>query len=216
MNSLTKLIQIYVYRLVILLMLSLLVAGCSSSSDSDVDPDADTGDITDTDDTDDTDDIDDTDALCDGDSRNDTWTDNCALQKDGLYGNSSYTKGVQRVVFCLGINPGNSASIEAFSDGLFGPNTEAAIMEFQENQQLVADGIVGPQTWGGLQDVLDLPQDFDVDYISYSVQGNGCGTEIQFYQLADQPDEVPFSWKMARTPDSPEMIQFSINGPDED
>ncbi|MEL6382144.1 MAG: peptidoglycan-binding protein [Cyanobacteria bacterium J06626_18] len=35
-------------------------------------------------------------------------------------------------------------------DGVFGPGTETAVMEFQESVQLVDDGVVGPATWGAL------------------------------------------------------------------
>ncbi len=36
-------------------------------------------------------------------------------------------------------------------DGVFGPTTQQAVAQFQRGQGLVADGIVGPQTWARLQ-----------------------------------------------------------------
>ena len=35
-------------------------------------------------------------------------------------------------------------------DGIFGPNTEACVRNFQQNENLSADGIVGKQTWTAL------------------------------------------------------------------
>lgn len=33
------------------------------------------------------------------------------------------------------------------ADGKFGPNTEAALIKWQTNHELVADGVAGPKTW---------------------------------------------------------------------
>jgi peptidoglycan hydrolase-like protein with peptidoglycan-binding domain len=42
------------------------------------------------------------------------------------------------------------------ADGLFDSETEAAVKTFQQQQQLVVDGIVGDQTWRGLLPILQL------------------------------------------------------------
>ena len=42
-------------------------------------------------------------------------------------------------------------------DGAFGPETEKAVIRFQDNHNLENDGIVGPATWAKLAEVYDLP-----------------------------------------------------------
>lgn len=42
-------------------------------------------------------------------------------------------------------------------DGIFGPRTKAAVAAFQSTRGLLADGIVGPQTWDALMRVEPLP-----------------------------------------------------------
>ena len=37
------------------------------------------------------------------------------------------------------------------ADGIYGPNTRAAVVAFQQNNGLAVDGIVGPSTWAALQ-----------------------------------------------------------------
>jgi len=47
---------------------------------------------------------------------------------------------LQRILTSLGYNPGPI-------DGIFGPRTRSAVIEFQMDNGLVPDGIVGPRTY---------------------------------------------------------------------
>lgn len=42
-------------------------------------------------------------------------------------------------------------------DGIFGPNTEQAVKDFQAGAGLTVDGIVGPHTWNTLPDGAPMP-----------------------------------------------------------
>lgn len=42
------------------------------------------------------------------------------------------------------------SKLNLIADGIFGPLTEEAVMEFQESNGLTVDGIVGPKTWAKL------------------------------------------------------------------
>ncbi len=50
---------------------------------------------------------------------------------------------LQRLLTDFGYDPGAI-------DGEFGPNTEAAVKQFQDDFLLASDGVVGPETWGWL------------------------------------------------------------------
>ncbi|MBO0961432.1 peptidoglycan-binding protein [Neobacillus sp. MM2021_6] len=54
-----------------------------------------------------------------------------------LIKNGSRGKDVERIQRAVGVNP----------DGIFGPNTKAAVKAYQSRHGLVSDGIVGPATW---------------------------------------------------------------------
>jgi hypothetical protein len=43
------------------------------------------------------------------------------------------------------------------ADGIFGKQTKAAVIKFQQDEDLEPDGIVGPKTWKVLEEVCNLP-----------------------------------------------------------
>lgn len=55
------------------------------------------------------------------------------------------------------------------ADGKFGAKTEAAVKQFQRDQGLEADGIVGPKTWAALDDGKAETYTVTVQHISRSV-----------------------------------------------
>jgi len=65
-----------------------------------------------------------------------TTTENTVVLTEGAEG-----RQVQLLQHALGIS----------ADGVFGPETEEAVEQFQERNGLSVDGIVGPETWGALR-----------------------------------------------------------------
>jgi len=143
------------------------------------------------------------------DSSTADWADNCRIRVGGEHQRSTYSQGIQRIVWCRGHNAGNN-DILAFADGDFGPISEEQVRQFQQAQQIDVDGVVGPETWGALQDVLFVLDNTAADRDTHEVQGEACPGVAQFYQQRAL-DGALTGWTMAVTPGNPEGIAFSVD-----
>jgi len=166
-------------------------------------------------------------------STNAEWNDNCNIEYDinpdpdalteGPFFRSTYAKGIQRVLYCREFG-GVAASNEAFSDGIYGPNTYNAVRDFQTAEGLLVDGIVGPQTWGRMQELVEDNSVFisglsDADYDAFGVvpvdidtSTVNCQDEVNFYGRIG-PDQLIEGWELADTPGSAAKGSFSIAAP---
>ncbi len=170
-------------------------------------------------------------------STNAAWNDNCTLEYDldrdieavirSPFYHTTYVKGMQRIVACQE-HAGTDVNVEAWSDGFFGVNTRNAVIEFQRAQGLIADGIVGPNTWGKLQEQVDnvallIPSASDADYNAYGIAVNpdasgaiDCSADINFFGKFSEDiaaEDAFEAWEMSKTAGSAEKGSFSIAAP---
>lgn len=155
----------------------------------------------------------------DNNSSNNDWGDNCEVKrslKGGQFADSSFSVGIQRVLFCKGFAEATDTDYTVYADGEFGPKSEAALIRFQQTiPGLDDDGIVGPRTWGALQSQIERLSEGQpgVSPDTWGFTEGVCADIPMFYQdttrLANG-DVLLGGWSLAKnTPKQNERSAFS-------
>ncbi|ASJ70401.1 peptidoglycan-binding domain-containing protein [Granulosicoccus antarcticus] len=164
----------------------------------------------------------------DNNSSNDAWSDNCVVRRSttagGQFADSLFSAGIQRVLYCSGFatdaDYAGDNDYTNFADGEYGPASEAAIERFQEEELLVADGVVGRQTWARLDERVELlnPGVLNETPDTYGFRNGVCAGIPMFYQDVSTFDGgltiVGGQWTLARNqPNEDESVPFSYEAP---
>lgn len=78
------------------------------------------------------------------------------------------------------------------ADGIFGPNTEEAVEDFQAENDLVDDGVVGPATWAKLREVkAEQPEPEDPNVLVERLRQEAVKlrTGLSHFLEATEPEE---------------------------
>ncbi len=128
------------------------------------------------------------------------WSDNCHVSARGEWAKSGYTLGIQSVLSCLGY--------DLITDGIFGPETEAKVADFQLGYGVADTGIVDNDTWTLLQIELIFVERSSDRYETYAP--GSCFTDIAFdWDFEDIEWEIK-TIQPALSPDQTNWFQFSV------
>lgn len=78
-----------------------------------------------------------------------------------VYTEGSDVRRVQQALMSAGHLSPKTAKGRPSDDGIYGPQTADAVRAYQRRQGLSVDGVVGPETWASIEDLLAAPDPCD-------------------------------------------------------
>lgn len=158
----------------------------------------------------------------DNSSADDDWSNNCTITRTNQFTDSLYSAGIQRIIHCANSMNATAATVDSFTDGEFGPNTEAEVEAFQLANNLTPDGEVGIQTWPVLRDALIGLDDTtpDGEQEEYGVDNSGCADIALFLGEVDLVGDgaggfeaVVANWQLTQGASNASPVPFSVGSP---